>query len=84
MSSSSSNPNQAPLDALADRIRAGIEKKGVHLVFEDELSVIWGYQNMKPVHERSMAVKNFANLYQLEVQVSISAKMALFRGKAFS
>lgn len=67
------------LDALAHRIRSVIETKGIHLAFEDELSVIWEQQGRKSGEEKELAIRNFATIYGFQTQVSVSGKMALFR-----
>ena len=72
-------PDKSPLDALAKRIHSGIEMKGVHLVFEDELAILWNKQMTKSIMERMLAIRNFAIVYQFETQVSATAQMALFR-----
>jgi hypothetical protein len=72
-------PDKSVLDALAGRIRFGIEKKGVHLLFPDELAILWNYHGIKSDRERILTVRNFAVVYGFEVLMSSSSNMALFK-----
>ena len=79
MSETSDYSDNYPLDVLARRVRSGIETKGIHLAFEDELSVIWRQQGKKSGEEKELAILNFATVYGFQARVSVSGKMALFR-----
>lgn len=70
---------QMDLDTLAERIRTGVVKRGVHLVLGDELSLIFNRQETKPGHEKFMLIKNFASHYGLDALVSNSLRIAVFK-----
>ena len=67
------------MDAIAERILEGIANQGVCLLYEDELKPIWNGQADQPAMERGMLIRNFAHAYGFEVQLSDSARTAVFR-----
>jgi hypothetical protein len=65
------------MKALAERIRRGIARNGVHLIFEDELRLIWKDSEAKS--DKQKQLMNFATAYGFSTFVSGSSKMVVFR-----
>jgi hypothetical protein len=77
--SSEAGPDKEIIDALAERIKLGIAQRGVHLLFEDELSIIWRHSDATSDQEKIFLIRNFANVYGFEALVSNPANMAIFK-----
>lgn len=75
---------QTELDALAERIRTGIRKRGVHMLFQEELMLIFHRQAIKSEREKLMRIAAFALSYGFEVDVSNPANIAVFKRKNLS
>ena len=63
--------------ALAERIKTGLQNKGVHIVFKDDLSIVCDEES--PAIEQVMQVNNFAIQYGFSVNVGDDASLAIFR-----
>jgi hypothetical protein len=70
-------PTEEGVTALAERIKKGLRHKGVHIVFKDDLSVV--YNEESPAIERVMQVNNFAIQYGFNVNVGEDVSLAIFR-----
>ena len=63
--------------ALAERIKAELDSKGVHIVFKDDLAVVCDEKS--PKVEQVMQVNNFAIQYGFSVNIGDDVTLAIFR-----
>lgn len=65
------------VEALAERIKAELESKGVHIVFKEDLAVVC--DNKSPKIEQVMQVNNFAIQYGFNVNIGDDLSLVIFR-----
>jgi len=66
------------LDALANRIRLGIDESGLHSMFKEDLEKLWMQNQEISADEKSMLIMNFAVVYGFKVEVMGDATSAIF------
>lgn len=70
-------PREESVTALAERIKTGLQNKGVLIVFKEDLSAVCNEES--PPIEQVMQVNNFAIQYGFQVNVGEDASLAVFR-----
>jgi len=65
-------------DALAERIRAGIEKHGSYALREKDLEILWSEQILLSEEEKRLVLQNFSMHYGFFVQPGPRLATAIF------
>jgi len=65
-------------DAIASRIRIGIDKLSSHSVSDVELEELWDQSQVLSPEEKTMLLNNFAITYGFQIQVNGNLTSARF------
>jgi hypothetical protein len=67
------------LEALAERIKAGIEASGAYLLHKEELALIWQSAGAETEEEKRTHLENFARYHGMMVHLGGNLTIAVFR-----
>jgi hypothetical protein len=66
------------IDALAEKIRAELSKKGYFIIPKSDLEILWDEQADSSDEEKDLVVRNFAVQYRLNVYLASNLSVVLF------
>jgi hypothetical protein len=67
------------MDDLVERTRAGIAMHGVHVIYGDELAIIWNPHQPMSDFEKRLRLENFAAHHGLAVYLNTNSNVGIFR-----